>query len=201
VASLTRGRVCNLQCNRWLVRWLRANNHTLPSHLRLCFLFVTSYDSKGLWWRYSNPWLALYGASSTKWADVKWVSSYQQMARSAFVANATFPFDTAGRWNCVMICRIIYFNTFGRKIWYKFPLHPVLLSVLIHAMVIIPCSLMRVPHSKSVKDEIRRCRSVTGVKNCCCRISVENERQNTWYPYMSRDSFYSWIATHITLFP
>jgi hypothetical protein len=42
--SLTIGRVCNLQCNRWLVRSLRTNNHTLPSHLRLCFLFVASYD-------------------------------------------------------------------------------------------------------------------------------------------------------------
>jgi hypothetical protein len=53
--SLTRGRVCNLQCNRWLVRSLRTNNHTLPSHLRLCSLFVASYDWQGLRWRYSNP--------------------------------------------------------------------------------------------------------------------------------------------------
>jgi hypothetical protein len=52
--SLTRGRVCNLQCNRWLVRSLRTNNHTLPSHLRPCSLFVASYGSQGLWWRYSN---------------------------------------------------------------------------------------------------------------------------------------------------
>jgi hypothetical protein len=28
-------------------RPLRANNHTLPSHLRLCSLFVASYDSQG----------------------------------------------------------------------------------------------------------------------------------------------------------
>jgi hypothetical protein len=34
-------------------RSLRTNNHTLPSHLRLCFLFVASYDSQGLRWRYS----------------------------------------------------------------------------------------------------------------------------------------------------
>jgi hypothetical protein len=53
--SLTRGRVCNLQCNHWLVRSLRTNNHTLPSHQRLCSLFVVSYDSQGLRWRYSNP--------------------------------------------------------------------------------------------------------------------------------------------------
>jgi hypothetical protein len=53
--SLTRERVCNLQCNRWPVRSLRTNNHTLPSHLRLYYLFVTSYDSQGLWWKYSNP--------------------------------------------------------------------------------------------------------------------------------------------------
>jgi hypothetical protein len=46
---------CNLQCNRWLVRSLRTNNHTLPSHLRLCSLFIASYDSQGLRWRYSNP--------------------------------------------------------------------------------------------------------------------------------------------------
>jgi hypothetical protein len=53
--SLTRGQVCNLQCNRCLVRLLKTNNHTLPSHLRLCSLFVASYDSQGLRWRYSNP--------------------------------------------------------------------------------------------------------------------------------------------------
>jgi hypothetical protein len=28
--SLTRGRVCSLQCNCWLVRSLRTSNHTLP---------------------------------------------------------------------------------------------------------------------------------------------------------------------------
>jgi hypothetical protein len=55
VPSLTRGRVCSLQCNRWLVRSLRTNNHTLLSHLRLCSLFVASYNSQGLRWSYSNP--------------------------------------------------------------------------------------------------------------------------------------------------
>jgi hypothetical protein len=45
--SLARGQVCNLQCNRLLVRSLRTNNHTLPSHLRLCSLFVASHDSQG----------------------------------------------------------------------------------------------------------------------------------------------------------
>jgi hypothetical protein len=53
--SLARGRVCNLQRNRWLLRSLRTNNHTLPSHLRLRSLFFASYDSQGLRWRYSNP--------------------------------------------------------------------------------------------------------------------------------------------------
>jgi hypothetical protein len=33
--SLTRGRVCSLQCNRSLVRAVTPNNYTLPSHLRL----------------------------------------------------------------------------------------------------------------------------------------------------------------------
>jgi hypothetical protein len=53
--SLTRKRVCSLQCNHPLVRLLTSNNHTLPSHLRLCSLFVTSYDSQGLRRKYSNP--------------------------------------------------------------------------------------------------------------------------------------------------
>jgi hypothetical protein len=43
------------KCNHSLVRLLTPNNHTLPSHLRLCSLFVASYDSQGLWWKYSNP--------------------------------------------------------------------------------------------------------------------------------------------------
>jgi hypothetical protein len=38
-----------------MVRSLRNNNHTLPSHLGLCSLFVASYVSQGLRWRYSNP--------------------------------------------------------------------------------------------------------------------------------------------------
>jgi hypothetical protein len=53
--SLTRGRICNLQCNSWPVRSLRTNNHILPSHLRQCSLLVASYVSQGLRWRYSNP--------------------------------------------------------------------------------------------------------------------------------------------------
>jgi hypothetical protein len=53
--SLTRKRVCSLQCNHSLVRAVTPNNHTLPSHLRLCSLFVASYDSQGLRWKYSNP--------------------------------------------------------------------------------------------------------------------------------------------------
>jgi hypothetical protein len=31
------------------------NNYTLLSHLRLCSIFVASYDLQGLRWRYSNP--------------------------------------------------------------------------------------------------------------------------------------------------
>jgi hypothetical protein len=46
--SLTRKRVCSLQCNHSLVRSLTPNNHTLPSHLKLCSIFVDSYDSQGL---------------------------------------------------------------------------------------------------------------------------------------------------------
>jgi hypothetical protein len=52
--SLTRKQVCSLQCSHSLVRSLTPN-HTLLSHLRLCSLFVASYDSQGLRWRYSNP--------------------------------------------------------------------------------------------------------------------------------------------------
>jgi hypothetical protein len=44
-----------LRSNHSLVRLLMPNNHTLPSHLRLCALFVDSYDSQGLRWKYSNP--------------------------------------------------------------------------------------------------------------------------------------------------
>jgi hypothetical protein len=44
-----------LQCNHSLVRAVKPNNYTLPSHLRLCSLFVASYDLQGLRWKYSNP--------------------------------------------------------------------------------------------------------------------------------------------------
>jgi hypothetical protein len=54
-SSLTRKRVCSLQCNHSLVRAVTPNNYTLPPHLRLCSLFVASYDSQGLRWKYSNP--------------------------------------------------------------------------------------------------------------------------------------------------
>jgi hypothetical protein len=43
---------------------LRTNNHTLPSHLRLCSLFVASYDSQGLRWRYCYQ--PPYGSLRTK---------------------------------------------------------------------------------------------------------------------------------------
>jgi hypothetical protein len=51
----TRKRVCSLLCNHSLVRSLMPNNHTLPSHLRLCSLSVASYGSRGLRWKYCNP--------------------------------------------------------------------------------------------------------------------------------------------------
>jgi hypothetical protein len=53
--SLTRKRVWSLECIHSLVRSVTPNNNTLPSHLRLCSLFVASYDSQGLRWKYSNP--------------------------------------------------------------------------------------------------------------------------------------------------
>jgi hypothetical protein len=53
--SLTRERVCSLQCNHSLVRAVTPNNHTVPSHLRLCSLSAASYGSQGLRWKYCNP--------------------------------------------------------------------------------------------------------------------------------------------------
>jgi hypothetical protein len=53
--SLTRKRVCSLQCLHSLVWPLMTNNHILLSHSRLCSLSVASYDSQGLRWKYSNP--------------------------------------------------------------------------------------------------------------------------------------------------
>jgi hypothetical protein len=53
--SLRRGQICNLQYDRSLVRSLRTNNHNSPSHLRLCSLYVASYEPQGLRWKYSNP--------------------------------------------------------------------------------------------------------------------------------------------------
>jgi hypothetical protein len=54
-SSLTRKRVCSLQCVHSMVRSLMTNNHTLPPHPRLCSLSVASYDSQGPRWKYSNP--------------------------------------------------------------------------------------------------------------------------------------------------
>jgi hypothetical protein len=45
--SRTRGRVCSLQCNHSLVRSLTVINHTLPSQLRLCSLFVAFTTRRG----------------------------------------------------------------------------------------------------------------------------------------------------------
>jgi hypothetical protein len=69
VSSLTRKRVCSLQWNHSL----RTNNHTLPSHLRLCSLFVASYDVQGLRWRYSNP--PPHGALSIHYATWRYTIS------------------------------------------------------------------------------------------------------------------------------
>jgi hypothetical protein len=54
-SSLTRRRVCSLECLHSMVRSLTTNNHILPCHPRLCSLSVSSYDSQGLRWKYSNP--------------------------------------------------------------------------------------------------------------------------------------------------
>jgi hypothetical protein len=54
-SSLTRKRVCSLECVHSLVRSLTTCNHTLPFHPRLCSLSVASYDSQGLRWKYTNP--------------------------------------------------------------------------------------------------------------------------------------------------
>jgi hypothetical protein len=55
-----------------MVRSLRANNHTLPSHLRLCSLFIASYGSQGLRWRYSNPPLSCLGNVSLNTFPKQW---------------------------------------------------------------------------------------------------------------------------------
>jgi hypothetical protein len=45
---------CSAIC-QWSESW-RTHNHALLSHLRLLgSLSVASYDSQGLWWKYSNP--------------------------------------------------------------------------------------------------------------------------------------------------
>jgi hypothetical protein len=84
VPSLTRGRVCNLQCNRWEVRSLRTNNHTLPSHLRLCSLFVASYESQGLRWRYPNP--PPHGVVNI-WTEQVWLISRYVLSRLLSVSK------------------------------------------------------------------------------------------------------------------
>jgi hypothetical protein len=66
-SSLTRKRVCSLECVHSLVRSLTTNNHALPSHLRLCSLSVASYDSQGLRWKYSNH--SPHGESSSDTAS------------------------------------------------------------------------------------------------------------------------------------
>jgi hypothetical protein len=43
--SLTRGRVCSLQCNHSLVRAVTPNNHTLPSHLN-CVPFLSPLTTR-----------------------------------------------------------------------------------------------------------------------------------------------------------
>jgi hypothetical protein len=83
-----RGRVCNLQCNRWLVRSLRTNNHTLQSHRRLCSLFATSYDSQELLWRYSNP--PPHGVT----VGVELRFSYGRQSVDQFVLESGSPFMT-----------------------------------------------------------------------------------------------------------
>jgi hypothetical protein len=88
--SLTRGRVCNLQCNRWLVRSLRTNNHTLPSHLRLCSPFVASNDSQGLRWSYSSFYYIIYRNSVCTSQESHYVSATHP-TRSLRTSNHTLP--------------------------------------------------------------------------------------------------------------
>jgi hypothetical protein len=92
-SSLTRKRVCSLQCNHSLVRAGTPNNHTLPSHLRLCSLFVASYDSQGLRWRYSNPppfYYIIYRNSVCTSQESHYVSATQP-TRSLRTNNHTLP--------------------------------------------------------------------------------------------------------------
>jgi hypothetical protein len=83
--SLMRKRVCSLQCNHSLVRLLTSSNHTLPSHLRLCSLFVASYESQGLRWKYSNgPPLGV----SPDFLNLKLICDRQSVDQSLLVSGA-----------------------------------------------------------------------------------------------------------------
>jgi hypothetical protein len=55
--SLTRKRVCSLQFNHSLVRLLTPNSPITILYRLIwdCSLFVASYDSQGLRWKYSDP--------------------------------------------------------------------------------------------------------------------------------------------------
>jgi hypothetical protein len=123
--SLTRGRVCNLQCNRWLVRSLRTNNHALPSHLRLCSLFVASYDSQGLRWRYSNPpphgfcqydcerWCQLAG-HSTREASLPCVA----VPSCSFVCTQFHVSYITNTKSCVIIeYKVNYYSSVREEVW------------------------------------------------------------------------------------
>jgi hypothetical protein len=84
--SLTRKRVCSLQCNHSLVRLLTPNNHALPSHLRLCSLFVASHDSQGLRWKYSNPPPHGHHVENSKRSFISWRSYPYSLVLCASVA-------------------------------------------------------------------------------------------------------------------
>jgi hypothetical protein len=63
---------------------MTTNNHTLPSHLRLCSLYVASYDSQGLRWRYSNspPHGEEWDLSTISYIGIQFVPHRKQISSS-----------------------------------------------------------------------------------------------------------------------
>jgi hypothetical protein len=112
VPSLTRGRVCSLQYNRWLVRLLKTNNHTLLSHLRLCSLFVASYGSQGLRWRYSNPLPhgEEWDVSTVSYIGIQFVPHRNHITSPLHSQPGHWgPITTHYRliWDCVLVCLLL----------------------------------------------------------------------------------------------
>jgi hypothetical protein len=67
-------------------RSLRTNNHTLPSHLRLCSLFVASYDSQGhgggILTRFHTGSLLVFKVKSKSKSCYDWWSVGQSVSQS-----------------------------------------------------------------------------------------------------------------------